>query len=350
MVRRRESTVTLDTFTASLKRGKFSPLYLFTGEEEFLTEEYLDVLLEYALDESSRSFNLDIVYGGEVDAHNVVAVASSFPMMSERRVVVVKDAEKLVASEANREILMRYLSQPLSSTILAFITLKADMRLSVFKVFQDKGTVVESRPLYESDVAAWLERKIKKLGRSISPEACELLQAYVGSSLRELHNEIDKLFLYVGDKKTINVEDVTAVVGMSRSHNVFELQRAIGARDAPRSVEILERMLEAGENPIGIIAILMRFFQKLWILPSLRRHAGSEYELASRMQVKPYFVKEYLEAARHFPPDRIGQAFEALLAADVALKTSQDNPRVVMTSLLYKLLHHERIGLSAEAL
>lgn len=348
MARRQSSSLSFETFTTSLKDGKFSPLYLFTGEEEFLTEECLETLLDRAVDVSSRSFNLDVVYGGEVSAKDVVALASAFPMMAERRVVVVREAEKLVATEADREILMRYLKSPLSSTVLVLITMKADMRLSVFKVFQDKGVVVESNPLYDSDIPTWLERRVKKLGRSISPEACELLHAHVGNSLRELHNEMEKLFLYAGEKKTIGVEEVSAVVGMSRLYNVFELQRAIGEGDAPRSVEILERMLDAGENPVGIIAILTRFFQKLWILPSIRRRASSEYEVASKLQVKPYFVREYIAASRHFTGVQLAQVFDALLAADVALKTSQGEPRVIMTSLVYKMVRHEQIRLSAE--
>jgi DNA polymerase-3 subunit delta len=348
MARQKDSTVSLEALSASFRQGKFSPLYLFTGEEEYLMEEYLDILVEHALDESSRSFNFDILYGGEVDGKDVVSLASLFPMMAERRVVIVRDAEKLVASEENRDILMRYLGRPLSSTVLVFVTPKADLRLSVFKVFQQQGIVVEAKSLYESDIPEWIEKRVKKLGRSISPEACELLHAHVGNSLRELHNEIEKVFLYVGERKSISVEDISAVVGMSKSYNVFELQRAIGAGNASRSMEILERMLDVGENPIGIVVMLTRFFQKLWILPSVRRHASSEYELASKLQVRPYFVREYLTAVKHFPAGRIEQAFTALLQADVTLKTTQEDPKAVMTTMLYKLLKPVEVTLLSE--
>lgn len=338
MARQKSTSVTAESLILAFKQKTFLPLYLFAGEEQFLIDEVIDVLLDCALDQPSKSFNLDVLYGGEVDPKDVVALATSFPMMSERRVVIVRDAEKLVSNEERRDILTRYLSNPLTSTILVLIAPKADMRLAIFKTFQQHGVVVECKSLYENQIPEWVEKRVEQLGRSITPEASQLLQAHVGNSLREIQNEIDKLFIYVGHKKVIDPKDVSSVVGMSKLYNVFELQKTVGQGETARAMEILENMLDAGESPLGIIVMLTRFFQKLWILPALRRQGKSDYELASALQVSPYFVREYIAAAQRFPSARVEQSFAALLDADVTLKTTQESPKLVMTTMMYKLL------------
>jgi len=224
------------------------------------------------------------------------------------------------------------------STILVFVTAKADMRLRIYKAFQDKGVAAEFRQLYDNQIPDWIQRRIRRMKRAITPEASQLLQAHVGTSLRDIQNELDKLLVYVGEKRTVELEDVAAVVGVSRSFNVFELQRAIAQGDAGRAMEILQRMLDAGESPIGIVLMLTRFFQKVWVVPALRKRARSDGEIASALQVNPYYVREYLAASRRFPPGRFSDVFGALLEADTKLKSTQEDHRIIMTTLLYGLL------------
>lgn len=338
MAKEKEKSASLERLAISFNQKEFAPLYLFYGEEDFLIEGAVNLLVGHAIDQSSRSFNLDILYGGDVDVRDVVSHASLFPMMAERRAVVVRDADKLVTSELSREILLRYLEHPLPSTILVFIMETVDMRLTIFKAFQERGVVVEFKQLYENQIPDWIAKRVEKFGRRITPEACQLMQAHVGKSLREIHNEIEKLFVYVGEKKVIEVGDVAAVVGMSRMYNVFELQKAIGQGNLAWSIEIVEHMLDAGELPLGIIVMLTWYFQKLWVLPSLQKQVRSEYELASALHVSPYFIKEYIAAARRFPPSHIEHAFTALLEADATLKSTQEDPKLVMTTLVYKLI------------
>lgn len=338
MPKQKNSSIPIEGLIASFKRKDFAPLYLFHGEEDFLIEETVDLLLEYAVDASSKSFNLDVIQGGEADVKDVVSHASSFPMMAERRVVIVRDAEKLVATGANRDILLRYLEHPLASTVMVFVTPKADMRLAVFKAFQERGIVVEFKPLYENLIPGWITKRVAQYGRTITSEASQLMQAYVGRSLREIHNEIDKLLIYVGEKQTIEPDDVNAVVGISKHYNVFELQKAIGQCDPPLAIDILEHMMDAGESPLGMIVMLTRYFHKLWVLPSLRKQLNSEYELASGLGVRLSFIKEYVAASQRFSPTRIEEAFALLLEADVTLKSTMEDPRVVMTALVCKLI------------
>lgn len=338
MAKQKNTSASLDSLSLSFKEKHFAPLYLFHGEEDFLIEEAIDELLEHAIDQSTKSFNLDVLYGSDIDARDVVALGSSFPMMAERRVVIIREVDKLITSESSRDILLRYLENPMLSTTLAFVASKVDMRLAFFKQFQKNGTVVEFKALSDHQIPAWIERRVEKFGWKITPEASQLMHGLVGRSLREIYNEIEKLFIYVGKKKLIEAEDVGAVVGMSKTFTVFELQKAIGQGNVSHSIEILEHMMEAGESPLGIIVMFTRYFQKLWLLPSFRQQSKSDYDLAAALAVPPFFIQEYISACQRYSPSHVEQAFSALLEADVTLKSTQEDPKLVMTTLVCKLI------------
>src|ERR1051326_930775 len=229
-----------EQLASTLRQKQFAPLYLFYGEEDFLIEQAVNLLIGEAVEESTRSFNLDVVYGGETDARRIVSLASAFPMMADRRVVVVRDFEKT----SNRDSLEPYVDRPSPSTSLALVGSKPDMRLKLYKSIREHGVVIEMKQLYDNEIPGWIKRRVAELGKDISLEACQLMQLYVGRSLREIQNEIDKLFVYVGDQKKVGVEHVNKVVGVTRQYSVFELQKAIGQQNMARSQEILESRSE----------------------------------------------------------------------------------------------------------
>jgi DNA polymerase-3 subunit delta len=335
LARKQQDTgVTIETYEALLKEKKFSPLYLFHGEEEFLVEELTRSLLDATLDESARSFNLDIVYGSDVDAKAIVSLAAAYPMMSERRVVIVKEFDKVMS----KELLVPYLEIPSPTTCLAVISAKPDFRLKAYKLLRDTGVAVECKQLYDNEIPSWISSRVKKLGKKISPEACQVMQGYVSRSLREIQNEIDKLFIYVGEKQEISVDDVNNVVGMSKQFNIFELQKAIGKKDIGRAVEVMEQMLDAGEYPVAIVAGLAKYMQKIWLAQELRRRQISEFQLAADLGVSPFYVKDYIEAARRYSSDELEKCFDALLQADLTLKSTSSDQKYVMTLLLYEVV------------
>jgi len=338
MPKNNTDVLSTEQFERTLHRKNFSSVYFFYGEEDFLIEEAVDLLTKAALDESTKSFNLDIVYGGEVGAKEVVALASSFPMMGERRVVIVRDFDKL----SNKEPLLPYLESPSPSTCLVLISLKPDFRQKIFRVLEKQTIIMEFSQLYESDIPAWIQQRVKKLGKKITGEACQLMQNYLGRSLREAQNEIDKLFIYVGEKQVIDAEDVHSVVGKSKQYNIFELQKAIGQRNIGRSLEILESMLNVGESPTTIIVMLTRYFQKLWLLQELQHNTSSEYQLAATLRMSSFFVRDYIHAARKYSSSQIEHCIKILTEADETLKFTTQDPKLVMTLLLYELFRADQ--------
>jgi DNA polymerase-3 subunit delta len=163
----------------------------------------------------------------------------------------------------------------------------------------------------------------------------------VGTSLRGIQSELDKLYLYVSKRRTITVADVQAVVGMSKEFNIFELQNALAGKDVRRSTEILERMLEAGESATMMIAMLTRFFATLWKLHDMRRRGVRTQEQARGAGINPFFLREYQSALNQYPASEVEHAFSLLAAADEGLKSTSTDPKQIMHSLITQLLLSE---------
>jgi len=325
----------LEELKSTFLRKAFHPIYLFWGEEDFLIDEALESLIDNAVEEATKSFNLDILYGSEVDVRSIVAYAASFPMMAERRVVIVREFDKL----SNKDALLPYAEHPSSSTVLVLVAGRPDFRLTFFKAAKKLAAVVEFKRLYENNIPGWITERVEGLGKAITPEACQIMLSYVGRSLREIQNEIDKIFIFVDGKKVVEAIDVTAVVGMSKQYNIFELQKAIGHRNLSRSLEVLEGMLNVGENPVGIIVMLTKYFQKLCQIHELRNTEGSAQQIPALLQISPFFMKEYMDAAGEFSANQLDKCFVTILEADEELKSSAKEARLIMTLMLHQCLN-----------
>jgi len=330
--------MTAQEFQDSLGRSPVPPLILLYGEEDFLIDECLQAILNHALDEGTRGFNLDVVYGSKTDVREVIALASAFPMMSPRRVVVVKEFERLAASDSAREQLAAYLKDPLESTCFVAVSLHPDLRKKPFTDLKKQATMVECKPLYDNKVPDWIVRRIESMGKHADPDACRMLQAYVGNSLRALQNEIDKLFIFVGQKQEITGDDVAQVVGASKGYTVFELQNAVGRKDLREALTILHAMLQAGQSPQLIIIMLTRFLNQLWKLGELKAGRVPDAEIAREVGVHPFFLRQLVEFQRGFGREQIENGYRALLEADATLKSTSRDPAIVLDMMIYALV------------
>ena len=337
---RRSEFQSYDEYQSTFNGSKYAPITLFIGSDDFLVEQCIDQMVDHLVPPESRSFNLDVMYGSRADAKDVVAHASSFPMLGERRVVIVKEFEKLVLGESAKEVLSAYIQRPLESTCMILVSEDPDFRKRPFPELKKSATIVSCYPLYDNQVPAWVTARIKAKGRIAADEACRLLQAYVGNSLRSLDNEIDKLLIYIGDRKEITVEDIGSIVGASKGFTVFDLQSSVGRKDAREALSVLGRMLEAGESPQMIIVMLTRFFTTLMRIAELRQRRVAESQFATELRISPYFLRQYMEYASNYSPAQLEDCFRALLAADAELKSSYSEARLVMDVLVYSLVNN----------
>ncbi len=338
----KKNNLSRSEFEQNLRLKKFSPIYLFYGKEDLLIEEFADIIIQQALDVDLKSFNLDIISNGNIDAKDLVSLISAYPLMSPYRVVIVKDVERVT----NKELLLPLIERPVSSTIAIFITEKPDFRLKLYKAMQENGVVYEFKQLYDNEILEWIKNKVTSNGKSISIEAIQLIQSVVARSLREIQNELDKLFIFVGERDTIDVNDVAAVVGLSKRFNIFELQKAIGKRDKSAALEILENMLNAGEDPIGIIVMLTKYFQKMLLIWEYLDKKIRKEELIQLLRLSPqqlYFLEDEINSARIFSLREIQHNFSVLLTADEKLKSTDIDVKLLLTLMLYQLIGKESL-------
>ena len=337
MAKSKSSSLSFEDVERSIRQKKFSPLYLFYGEEDFLIQEMLDLIIDKAVDSATKSFNLDILYGADVDAIDIVSLASAFPMMAEYRVVVVKEFDRLT----NKDNLIPFIENALPSTLLVLILEKPDFRVKIYQSIKKYATVLEFKRMYETKIPGWIENQIAKLGKNASPDACQLIQSHVGNSIREIRNEIDKLFIFIGDKKSIDVDDVNLVVGISKRYNIFELQKAIGRKDIASAQGTLQRMLEAGESPVSIIVMLTKYFQKLYIIWDHLENKITKDELIQTLRLSPKQIPHLdneIAIARNFPPEVLNRCFAALIDTDEKLKSSSQDEKLILTLMLHSMI------------
>ena len=317
------------------KNGKFDPVYLFAGEEDFLIDVYLKELHPLCLEAGSEDFNLDVFYGSEAEGSAIVNAASSYPVMATRRLVIVKNIENLSAQSL--KILGKYVKAPSPTTCLVLTAAKFDARKKQFADIKSNATTIETKPLYDNQIADWLKDFLRKESLTISEEAIRLLHASAGNSLRALASEIDKIKLNLGDRKNIESIDVETVVGISRKFNVFEFCDAVGRRDAKTSLHILQNMLQLGETPVAILNMLTRHFLILSKIKELKYQKISESEIARKTKVHPFFLGSYARQATLYTSRQFEKIFNLLLEADIQLKSSYQKPRLVLETLLFRM-------------
>jgi DNA polymerase III subunit delta len=324
--------MSFDDLAAAFRQRKFDPLYLFYGEEDFLMDELQALLIKNALQPHERDFNFDRFFGPEADVKQVLSACASYPMMAERRVVVVTSFDQL----ADNRDFTRYASQ-LNPTAVVLLLCRGKVNLSThpYRALKAHGTAVEFSPPRDKEMPTWLARRAKTLGLDVRPPAAQMLADEVGTDLRVAAGELEKLKTYLGERTTVTEDDVLAVAGQLREYNIFELQRALGQNDRARAMSIVSRMLDQASNRTGeairIVTTLSWYLQKLRHLADIQSLRPSDSEVARHIGVRPYFVGEYRSAVRQLGPAGIRRALRALLVADYELKAgSNRDPRLVV--------------------
>ena len=324
-----------------VKNGKIESCYLLHGEEMFLADQFADAVIFNIFNAEKDDFNLHVFYGRESSGESILNAAMSFPIMADRKIVVLRDAEQL--DKNSRESLVQYFKKPLASTCFIVISAKPDFRQSLFKTLEANAVCVELKRLKENEVPGWIEAFLSEKNKTITPKAAMLLAAKVDISLRELSSQMEKLITFVGTREEINEDDIEAVIGISRQYNVFELCSAIGRKDLPHALTIFENMSRYGEQPAGMIAMLVRQFTILWPLCEMQalKRPGKEIEtfMTTHFRVPRNFLyNDYYPQAKNFNVKQIQKCFSHLLEADTDIKSSSVHDTMIMQKLIFQLI------------
>ncbi len=329
-----------DQILSDIHKKNFAPVYFLTGDEPYFIDMISDTIENEALDEADRAFNQIVLYGRDVDVETIANHARSFPMMGERMVVIVKEAQDV----KNLEEFEKYLDTIPETTLLVFAYKykKFDKRKTLAKKIDKKGVWFESKKLYDSNIPGWIQNYLKGEGYSITPKANQMLADYLGTDLHKIANELKKLIIALPKKKSIDDADVERNIGISKDYNGFELQNAIGSRDVLKANRIVNYFGDNGkDNPLLVTVItLYGYFTKLIKLHTTQDK--SQGNLASVLGVNPFFVKDYLAAARNYPPATCIRCISILREFDLKSKGYESgdvSEKDLYREMIFKLMH-----------
>lgn len=334
-----------DDLLKRIGQQQIAPVYFFSGEDDFSKEEALQEFIRAVVESGTEAFSLDVFTGGETDGATILTVAATLPMLSVRRVVVVKEFQRL--PQTDKETIVQYAGRPNPTTCLILIAPKVDLKTKLYDTLCRHATSVAFPKVYPEHIPAWIQRWTKKhLTKTIHPEATQVLHSIVGDKLGELAGALRTLEVYVGARQTITLADVNAVMGASRAGDVFEVARAVGEKDLVKAQRALNRVLEldAREAPYKIVPVLVRHLTILWKIRLLSQMKQSDDEIKGTLKLGKGFnwhFPAYMAQAQQLSRADLRDGFEALLRADLAMKTSVQTPRLILEMLLYELC---RIG------
>ncbi len=325
----------------NLKKGIYHPIYLLQGEEPYFIDQLSNYIEKNVLTDAEKGFNQTVFYGKDSDALTIAESSMRFPMMASKQVIVVKEAQSL----GKIDTLTSYAERPLGSTILVlnYKYKNLDSRTKLVKAIKKNGVVFTSKKLYENKIPNWIDDYLKSHSYTITPQAALLLTSYLGTDLSKIANELNKLVIAVKDSTKITPEHIEKNIGLSKDFNVLELQNALGEKNVLKANKIVQYF---GSNPTlnpiqKTIAGLYFYFSKLFTYHFLKDK--SERNVAAELRVHPFFVREYVAAAKRYSPTKLYEIMGILREYDMKSKGFNVSTMVetgdLQKEMIYKILH-----------
>ena len=330
----------INTIISDIKKGNIKPIYFLMGEESYYIDKISDFIEDTVLDEAEKGFNQQVMYGRDATIEDIVGAAKRYPMMAERQVLIVKEAQDLSRSI---EKLVSYAENPQPTTVLVFNYKykKLDKRKKLYKVIAKSGLIFESKKLYENQVSDWIRRVLGGKNYQVEPKAAQMLVEFLGTNLSKISNELDKLMLILPEGIIISPTHIEENIGISKDYNNFELRKAVGEKNVVKANRIIAYFAENPKNNplVMTISLLNSFFTQLLLFHSLDDR--SKNSVSKMLGVNPFFVDEYFLAGRNYPMRKVAQVIAFLRDADIKSKgvgANQTNEDV-LKELLFKILH-----------
>lgn len=318
-----------------IQAGSLPGLILLYGQESYFLDEGVNSVRNAVVAPENRDFNLTQYHGKDFKAMEVVEQARTFPIFSDRRLIILKNIHE--ASADQLEGLLPYVTDPVPETVLLLTAEKIDARRKFFQVLKKSGAAIEFKKIYENQLPSFVKELATSLNVSLTGGALRIFCKRVGTNLVEVKGELEKLAGYLGERDLADEKDVAAIVSDTRIESVFELTDALGKGDRSTALTLLDRLLAEGQAPLMILAMMTRHFRQMWKIKALTEQKVSQSEFPKRVGVSPYFLKGLMQQANRFNSQQYRQVFEKFLATDLALKSSGAEPRMLMESLVLEI-------------
>ncbi|CAI8365854.1 MAG: Uncharacterised protein [Flavobacterium sp. SCGC AAA160-P02] len=330
----------VSNIVSEITKGNVKPIYFLMGEEPYYIDKISDFIEDHILEETEKEFNQTVFYGRDVSIEEIIGAAKRFPMMAEKQVIVVKEAQDL---SRTIEDLVPYAENPQQSTVLVinYKFKKLDKRKALYKAIHKIGLVYESKRLYENQVADWIRRVLNGKKYKIEPKAAHMLVDFLGTDLSKIDNELKKLITILPKETIITPRHIEDNIGISKDFNNFELRKAVGEKNVVKVNQIIQYFAQNPKsNPLVMtISLLNSFFTQLLIYHGLQDK--SRDNVAKALGIRPFFVIDYITASNHYPMRKTAQVISLLRDADLKSKGvgASQSQRDILKELLFKILH-----------
>lgn len=338
MAEKKSVGTTFETIMRDLKAGQYAPVYVLMGEESYYIDRITDYIAQHALREEERDFNQTVVFGADVSAGQVADLARRFPMMAERQVVIVKEAQNI----KNWDRLEAYFEKPQLTTVLvlAYKNGTIDGRKKVVAKAQKCGVVFESKKKRDYELPAFIEGYLKTLQCTIDNKSSQMIADHIGADLSRLTSELDKVVMSLPENdRRITPEVVEQQIGVSKDFNGYELRSAIANRDilkANRIVKYFDSNPKSG-SAFMLIPLLFSYFQNLMIA-YYSPNRTNENEVAKWLDLRNgWAAREYVLGMRNYSGVKVMQIIDKIRETDAKSK-GLDNPNTGVGELLKELV------------
>lgn len=332
--------MTYEEIIGNLQKKIYHPIYFLMGEETYFIDKISDYIADHVLTEAEKGFNQTVLYGKDLEPATIIGNARRFPMMANHQVIIVREAQNIKKIEE----LEPYIKNPLTSTILVinykYKTL--DKRKTFTKLIDQKGVLFESKKIYDNQLPAWITNYLKAHNYGIQPQAAAMLSEYLGTDLSKVVNELEKLIISLPQGTQVSPDHIERNIGISKEFNVFELQNALGERNLLKANRIINYF---GSNPSSnsmpaVITSLFSYFSKLLNYHFLEDK--SQNNVAASLQVHPFFVKNYVSAAKNYNIKKLVEIVSILREYDMKSKgwgNVSASPADLQREMIYRILH-----------
>ena len=330
----------INSIISKINNKVFSPVYFLMGEETYYIDLINDLLEKKVLNEEEKSFNQTILYGKDTSVEEIISVCKRFPMMSKFQLIIVKEAQDL---SSKIDGLVNYLLNPMHSTIL-IINYKyktLDKRKKIYKAIQKFGLILNSKKPYENQVSTWISNKLKEDSYTIDIKANQMLVEFLGSDLKMINNQLNKLKLLKPENNNINPKLIEKNIGISKDFNIFELRNAIGSGNLNKALVIgdyFSNNFKAYPSQL-VLSSLFNYFIQLFQFHSLNNK--SDINVASTLGVNKFFVKDYHEAAKIYPMKKISSIITLIKNVDLKTKgygVSNNSQQNILNQLIFQIM------------
>lgn len=327
---------TIQEVEKQLKQKKLLPVYYLFGEDSYSIETTFKAIEKFVEPFIASDFDKETYYGENQTFANIAGLASTFPFGSEKKLIVLKQAEK----PRDKKEIVNYLKSPADFSVVIFLhdgTI-SNPETEPYKTLSNQGYLFEAKELKGNALIEWLIATAEKNGKTISYDNAQLLTDISGENRNALESQLEKIFIYIGENREITIDSIRGLSTSLKQYTIFDLQNAIGKKNKANALKVAHNLLKNGSEPIQIIAMVNKYFTGLARLNELTATNTNEFQIARILGTHPFYLKDYYSARKLYSDKHLIDVFAALLKADLSVKTTSIDDYTLISILIAEII------------